>query len=62
MKRGIKSSQKLTKGQVLKRKHIKLLRPCLSDEISADKLNKIIGKKINIDLDASTAIKRKMIY
>lgn len=62
MKRGIKSSQKLTKGQVLKRKHIKLLRPCLSDEISADKLNKIIGKKINIDLDASTAIKKKMIY
>jgi pseudaminic acid synthase len=62
MKRGIKSSQKLTKGQKLQRKHIKLLRPCLSNEISADNLKKIIGKKINTDLDANTAIKKKMIY
>jgi len=62
MKRGIKSSQKLTKGQKLKRKHIKLLRPCLSNEISADNLKKIIGKKINTDLDANIAIKKKMIY
>ena len=62
MKRGIKSAINLTKGQKIFRKHLKVLRPCLSDEISADKLNSIIGKKIKRNIDANTAIKKKMIF
>ena len=62
MKRGIKSATNLRKGQILTRKHIKPLRPCLSDEISADKIKMIIGKKIKKSINANTAIKKKMIF
>ncbi len=62
MKRGIKSSVKLKRGTRLSRKHLKLLRPCLPNDIPADKLKNVIGKKIKINLNANMAIKKTMIY
>ena len=62
MKRGIKSAYKLKKGQILLRKHIKVLRPCLKDEISVDKIKMVIGKKIKVNIDANKALKKKMIF
>jgi len=61
MKRGIKSSTKLKKGTKLLRKHLKVLRPCLPEDIPADKLKNIIGKKIKVNISANKAIKKNMI-
>jgi len=61
MKRGVKSSEPLKKGQLLKKKHLKVLRPCLPDDIPADNIKSIIGKKLKVNLDANKAIKKGMI-
>ena len=61
MKRGIKSSTKLNKGTKLLRKHLRILRPCSGDDVPADKLKWIIGKKIKTNLEANRAIKKRMI-
>ena len=61
MKRGIKSAKSLKKGQLLKRKFLKILRPCLPDDIPADDLKSVIGKKLKVNLEANKAIKKRMI-
>ena len=61
MKRGIKSKINIKKGTVLTREHLLVLRPCQEDDVSADKLKKIIGKKIKVDLDKNEPLKKNMI-
>ena len=61
MKRGIKSKTNLKKGTILKREHIHVLRPCNDDDISADKLEEVIGKTIKVDLEKNEPIKKNMI-
>ena len=62
MKRGVKSAKSLKKGQLLKRNFLKILRPCLPDDIPADDLKSVIGKKLKVNLEANKAIKKRMIF
>tara|TARA_B100002051_G_scaffold222082_1_gene216247 strand:+ start:17 stop:1072 length:1056 start_codon:yes stop_codon:yes gene_type:complete len=57
MKRGLKASVSLTKGTVLKREHINVLRPCQEDTVPADKLSEVIGKTISVDIEINKPIK-----
>ena len=56
MKRGLKASVSLTKGTVLKREHINVLRPCQEDTVPADKLSEVIVNNF-VDIEINKPIK-----
>ena len=57
MKRGLKASVSLTKGTILKREHINVLRPCQENTVPADKLNEVLGKTLSVDIKENKPIK-----
>ncbi len=56
MKRGIKTKYKISKGTILKREDLVVLRPCEETNIPADKISSIIGKKVLADLEKDEPI------
>lgn len=57
MKRGLKAKIPLTKGSILKREHINILRPCQENTIPADKLNEVLGRTLVTDIEVNKPIK-----
>ena len=57
MKRGIRASSNLKAGSILKRKDLKVLRPCEKDTLPANKLNYVVGKILKKNLIKDDPIK-----
>jgi N-acetylneuraminate synthase len=58
-RRGLYANKKIKKAEIISKKHIVLLRPCLKDGISANSINKLIGKKALQDIEEGEILKKK---
>ncbi len=56
-RRAIRLNNNINKGCEIKREFLTLLRPCPKDAITPDKIDLVIGKKINKDMNAQDYIK-----
>ena len=60
-RRGIWIKKPLKKGQVLKKNHIEILRPCPKGSISPFNINKYIGKRVKKDLKTNKLLTKKCL-
>ena len=60
-RRSLVSKRKILKGEVLSANDIKIVRPCPIDGIEPNYLERILGKKVKVDIDDDINIKREFL-